>query len=56
MVILATRNCQSLYKSKGDKHSAKFMPRYDGLWKIIQAFPEKSKYIFQTLTTSFHTS
>ena len=40
IVILSTRNYHLEYKFRGNKYSAKFMPRYDRPWKVIKAFPE----------------
>ena len=40
MVILSIKNCCSEYKSRRNKHSTKFILRYNRLWKIIKAFPD----------------
>jgi hypothetical protein len=43
-VMLATLHCRQDFKSKGDDRSAKFFPRYDGPYTIINAHPETSSY------------
>ena len=45
--MLSTRYCCLEYKSKEDKYSAKFMPRYNEPQKIIKTFLEKSEYILE---------
>lgn len=46
-VMLSTENRQREYKRKGAKRVAKFMPRWDGPYIVIEAFPEKSQYTLQ---------
>jgi hypothetical protein len=59
LVMLSTENRRRDYKSKNDDRVAKFMPRYDGPYKIIAAMPEKSLYTLDIPNspgsyTSFH--
>ena len=44
LVMLSTENRRRNYKQKDKKRVAKFMPRNDGPYTIIKAFPEKSEY------------
>ncbi|GLB33353.1 putative retrotransposable element tf2 155 kda protein type 1-like [Lyophyllum shimeji] len=44
LVMLSTENRRRNYKRKGKKRVAKFMPRSDGPYTVIEAFPEKSEY------------
>ena len=43
-VMLTTKHWRREYMQKGDKRVAKFMPRYDGPYTIVQAHPESSTY------------
>jgi hypothetical protein len=43
-VMLSTENRRRSYKRKGKKRVAKFMPRHDGPYTIVDAFPERSEY------------
>jgi hypothetical protein len=43
-VMLSTKNRCQVYKWKGKKTVAKFMPRHDGPYTITHTFPEHSKY------------
>ncbi|THH06299.1 hypothetical protein EW146_g9654 [Bondarzewia mesenterica] len=43
-VLLSTFHRRREYTSHDQKHVAKFMPRYDGPYKIIHAFPNTSTY------------
>jgi len=43
-VMLATKNRRRDYMQKGDKRVAKFMPRYDGPYVILEAHPQFSTY------------
>ena len=44
-VMLSTANrCREFKEKPGDGRVAKFMPRYDGPWEIIEARPETSSY------------
>lgn len=42
--MLSTAHRRRNYKRKGQKRAAKFMPRWDGPYSVIRAFPEKSEY------------
>jgi hypothetical protein len=45
--MLSTKNCQAEYKANGksaERRAAKFFPRYDGPYKVVKVFPEKSEY------------
>jgi hypothetical protein len=44
LVMLSTENRRRNYKRKDKKRVAKFMPRNDGPYTVIKAFPEKSEY------------
>ena len=60
-VLLATAHRRREFMQAKDGHVAKFMPRYDGPYEIIQAFPEDSTYRLQLPLTSkvhpnFHVS
>ncbi|RDB31105.1 hypothetical protein Hypma_000020, partial [Hypsizygus marmoreus] len=44
LVMLSTENRRRNYKRKGKKRVAKFMPRNDGPYTIVKAFPERSEY------------
>lgn len=44
LVMVSTENRRREYKNKGQKRAAKFFPRWDGPYKIIQAFPDTSTY------------
>lgn len=41
--MLATKHCYREYQ-KGDNRVAKFMPRYDSPYTIVEAHPESSTY------------
>ena len=43
-VMLATKNRRRDYMQKGDNRVAKFMPRYDGPYVILEAHPQFSTY------------
>jgi hypothetical protein len=43
-VMLATKNRRRDYMQKGDKRVAKFMPRYDGPYVVLEAHPQFSTY------------
>jgi hypothetical protein len=43
-VMLSTLHRQQEYKSKGQDHVAKFFPRYDGPYDVIDAHPSSSTY------------
>jgi len=43
-VMLSTFHRRREFRKKGDKHSAKFFPRWDGPYKVIKAHPESSSY------------
>lgn len=43
-VLLATKHRRREYMQKGDKRVAKFMPRYDGPYRVLNAHPETSTY------------
>lgn len=44
LVMLSTRHRCHEYKKKGDKRTAKFFPRWDGPFRIVQCHPEASTY------------
>jgi hypothetical protein len=44
LVMLSTENRRRNYKRKGAKRVAKFMPRFDGPYTIVDANPDKSTY------------
>jgi hypothetical protein len=44
LVMLSTENRRRNYKRKDKKRVAKFMPRSDGPYTVVKAFPEKSEY------------
>lgn len=44
MVMLSTFNHRRDYKKKGEKRVAKFMPRFDGPYAVIEAHPQFSTY------------
>ena len=44
-VMLSTMNHRHEYLANGDGHVAKFMPRYDGPYTILEARPETSTYV-----------
>jgi hypothetical protein len=43
-VMLSTKYRHCEYMQKGDKRVAKFMPRYDGPYNILESHPETSIY------------
>lgn len=43
-VMLSTENQRRDFKARGQKRSAKLMPRKDGPYNIVHAFPERSEY------------
>lgn len=59
-VLLATGHQQREYMQAKSGHVAKFMPRFDGLYEIMHAFPETSDYRLALPTTegmnTFHVS
>ena len=46
-VMLSTANRRREYKSTGEQRTAKLMPRSDGPFKVIRAFPDTSTYTLQ---------
>ena len=44
LVMLSTENRRRNYKRKDKKRVAKFMPRNDGPYTVVRAFPERSEY------------
>ena len=61
LVMLSTTHCRRNYKRKGKKRVAKFMPRFDGPYTVVAAFPEKSEYTLRLPNNpktfpSFHAS
>jgi hypothetical protein len=52
LVMLSTKHRRRNYKRGGKKRVAKFMPRRDGPYKVIRAFPERSEYTLQLPGTS----
>jgi hypothetical protein len=47
MVMLSTLHRRQEFKKKGEKRAAKFFPRYDGPYKIIDTHPETSDYTLE---------
>lgn len=43
-VLLSTKHRRRDYMMKGDKRVAKFMPRFDGPYTVVDAHPETSTY------------
>ena len=43
-VMLSTANRRAEYKARGENRTAKLMPRSDGPFEIIRAYPERSIY------------
>ncbi|KAL1658070.1 hypothetical protein GGF50DRAFT_67990 [Schizophyllum commune] len=60
MVKVATFHRQRHYKAKGQNRVAKFMPRFDGPYRITAAHPETSTYTLdlpnKRLFSTFHVS
>jgi hypothetical protein len=46
-VMLLTLHCRQEFKKKGEKQAAKFFPRYDGPYDIIDIHPETSNYTLE---------
>lgn len=60
-VMLSTKHRRREYMQKGDKRVAKFMPRYDGPYAIIETHPESSTYTLDlpnspNIFPTFHSS
>ena len=60
-VLLATAHRCRDYMQVKDRRMAKFMPRFDGLYEILKAYPESLAYTLQLPSTSkshptFHVS
>jgi hypothetical protein len=59
-VMLSTMHRRGEYKRKGQDRVAKFFPRFDGPYEVIDAFPEKSNYTLNIpsskLFNMFHAS
>jgi hypothetical protein len=53
MVMLSTANRRHEYKKKGEKRSAKFFPRWDGPYRIINSHPEASTYTLDIRTNTY---
>lgn len=47
--MLSTTNYQWEYMQKQDGHVMKFMPRQDGPFPIVEAYPELSEYVLELL-------
>lgn len=43
-VMLSTMNRRTMFKKKNEKRAAKFFPRWDGPYKVINTHPEASTY------------
>ncbi|KAJ8520332.1 hypothetical protein ONZ45_g2797 [Pleurotus djamor] len=60
LVYLSTANRRREYAPPGSDRVAKFMPRFDGPWKVIEAWPETSNYRLDIpqakFLTTFHRS
>jgi hypothetical protein len=46
-VMLSTLHRRNEYKKKGEKHVAKFFPRYDGPYLVVDKHPEASMYTLE---------
>jgi hypothetical protein len=60
-VLLSTLHRQQEYKKKGEKHVAKFFPRWDGPFRINETHPSTSSYTLDmgcmtTIYPTFHAS
>lgn len=60
-VMLSTRHRRREYMQKGDKRVAKFMPRFDGPYTVLEAHPETSTYTLDlpnspNIFPTFHSS
>lgn len=60
-VMLSTANWQREYVQKKNGRVAKFMPRQDGPFVVLEAFPESSEYVLDLLPSMrilnrFHSS
>jgi hypothetical protein len=53
LVMLLTTNWRHKYKKKGEKCSAKFLPRWDSPYLVIEAHPEASTYTLDIKTNAF---
>jgi hypothetical protein len=53
LVMLFTTNWRHKYKKKGEKCSAKFLPRWDSPYLVIEAHPEASTYTLDIKTNTF---
>jgi len=53
MVMLSTANRRHEYKKKGEKRVAKFLPRWDGPYRITDLHPEASTYTLQLNTKAY---
>jgi hypothetical protein len=43
-VMLDTKNRRGAYRVQGKQRSAKLLPRFDGPWTVLKAWPETSTY------------
>lgn len=50
-VMLSTLHHRQEFLKKGDKHAAKFFPRYDGLYDMIDEHSATSNYTLKYQTT-----
>lgn len=50
--MLSAKNHHHGYLASGDRRVAKFMPRYDGPYTVLEAHPETSTYIFDIIPRS----
>ena len=53
MVMLSITNHRHEYKKKGEKHVAKFLPQWDGPYKITDTHPEASTYTLRLNTNTY---
>lgn len=61
LVMLSTLHHRNQYKKKNEKWVAKFLPRFDGSYKVIGTHPETSNYTLEMPNTpkafpTFHAS
>jgi RNase H-like domain found in reverse transcriptase/Integrase zinc binding domain len=61
LVMLTMLHRRNKYKKKGEKRVTKFLPRFDGPYKVTKAYPETSSYTLDMLNSpnvflSYHAS
>lgn len=53
LIMLSITNHHHKYKKKGEKQSAKFLPRYNGPYQITKINPEASTYMLDIPTNTY---